>query len=129
MSQSTSRKCDMENNFKILTFQSKISCKRDGIPVMYFSNIVEIKCYDITRTSSDFEIKKQPTCATYPPCFCDKKRTPCSFPPQRKSCDSAGRQTKSCTKKPTRMLPSYPQKSEYISSTSRIMQKLNHCKK
>lgn len=119
----------MENNFKILTFQSKISCKRDETSVMYFSNIVELKCYDTTRTSSECEIKKQPTCVAYPLYFCDKNKTPCSFPPQCKSCDPAGRQTKSCTKKPKHILPSYPQKSEYISSTPRIAQKPDHCKK
>ena len=129
MSQSTSRKCDMENQFKILTFQSKISAKRNGIPVMYFSNIVEIKCFDITRTSSDFEIKKQPVCSSYPPCACHKRKSPCSFTPKRKSCDQAGRRQKSCPAKRPHNLASYPQEEEYISRSPNITQKPNSCKK
>lgn len=101
MSQSTSHKRDMENKFKILTFQSKLSCKRDGKPVMYFSNIVEIKCLDSTKTSISFKIKRQPTCANYPPCIQPKKKYSCNFLPSCKQCDHVGRQGISCRQKNT----------------------------
>ncbi len=63
----------MKNEFKTLAFQSRIFCKRNGVPVTYYSNIVEIKHFYSTRSSKEFEVKKQPLCPAYPPCICHKK--------------------------------------------------------
>lgn len=62
----------MKNEFEILTFQSKLSCKRGGVPVVYYSNILEIKRFAKTGTSTDFKIKGQFACPIYPSCICRK---------------------------------------------------------